>query len=106
MCLRPSEKFGVNLITKLSLGKTKKLGGLTFAKAYEFRPPSVWIIVTEPAFVGWLEGVAFTNPLQMLLNQKRIESLGNLSVKEWLDAFALQKHSDLEKLRAMRKISY
>lgn len=72
-------------------------------KHMQFRTPSVMDnFVTEPAYVAGseLEGVAFTNPLQLLLNQKRIESLGNLSVKEWLDAFALQKHSDLEKLRS------
>ena len=72
-------------------------------KHMQFRQPNVMDhFVSEQIHVEGsnLSGIAITNPLQMMLNQKRIENLGNMSVKDWLEAFSLQKSNDIQKLRS------
>lgn len=92
------------MATKTTTQVTKKItyNFLLGQKHMQFRQPNVMDnFISEPAFCAGSgkEAICITNPLQMMLNQKRIESLGNLSVKEWLEAFSLQPQSELNKLR-------
>lgn len=42
----------------------------------------------------------YTNPLYLLLNQKRIESMGTLALEQWLSQFNMQKPNPLAELRS------
>lgn len=42
----------------------------------------------------------YTNPLYLLLNQKRIESMGTLALETWLTQFSMQKQNPLAELRS------
>lgn len=44
--------------------------------------------------------VAFVNPLQVLLNQKRLDAVGAMGIEQWLSSFDLKSSSALDKLRS------
>ena len=41
----------------------------------------------------------YHNPLYVLLNQKRLEQLGEMGLNDWINQFKLQKSSALDELR-------
>lgn len=43
--------------------------------------------------------ISYTNPLHLLLNQKRLNKLGQMGLDEWLGQFDLKKSSPIEELR-------
>lgn len=54
---------------------------------------------TEKAIDGKKDAVIHCNPLTVLLNQKRLDKLGQMGLDAWLAQFDLQKSSPIDKLR-------
>lgn len=53
----------------------------------------------EHCIDGDCEALRFSNPLYVLLNQKRLDKLGSMNLEEWLSSFSLQKSSSIDQLR-------